>query len=202
MAKGRSAGRGVSIMINTGNIKVYSLPDVYEKVSSDEVVKLREQMYDLQLEVDILKETINVLKKGPDIDCNNLNNKEKTAVINTMKNRYPLPVLLGKLNLARSSYYYQIDANSRSDKYKELREKITRIFTENEGLYGYRRIYNELKKAGINVSEKVIRRLMKEEGLQVKTGKAVQYNSHKRAVTPTLSNDIENDFLTKTIRDN
>ena len=44
-------------MINTGNIKVYSLPDVYEKVSSDEVVKLREQMYDLQLEVDILKET-------------------------------------------------------------------------------------------------------------------------------------------------
>ena len=112
-------------MINTGNIKVYSLPDVYEKVSSDEVVKLREQMYDLQLEVDILKETINVLKKGPDIDCNNLNNKEKTAVINTMKNRYPLPVLLGKLNLARSSYYYQIDANSRSDKYKELQEKIT-----------------------------------------------------------------------------
>lgn len=189
-------------MINTGNIKVYSLPDVYEKVSSDEVVKLREQMYDLQLEVDILKETINVLKKGPDIDCNNLNNKEKTAVINTMKNRYPLPVLLGKLNLARSSYYYQIDANSRSDKYKELREKITRIFTENEGLYGYRRIYNELKKTGINVSEKVVRRLMKEEGLQVKTGKAVQYNSHKRAVTPTLSNDIENDFLTKTIRDN
>ena len=119
-----------------------------------------------------------------------------------MKNRYPLPVLLGKLNLAKSSYYYQIDANSRSDKYKELREKITRIFTENEGLYGYRRIYNELKKTGINVSEKVIRRLMKEEGLQVKTGKAVQYNSHKRAVTPTLSNDIENDFLTKTIRDN
>ena len=43
---------------------------------------------------------------------------------------------------------------------------------------------------------------MKEEGLQVKTGKAVQYNSHKIAVTPTLSNDIENDFLTKTIRDN
>ena len=76
-------------MINTGNIKVYSLPDVYEKVSSDEVVKLREQMYDLQLEVDILKETINVLKKGPDIDCNNLNNKEKTAVINTMKKLRP-----------------------------------------------------------------------------------------------------------------
>ena len=33
-----------------------------EKISSEEIESLRKQMYELQLEVDILRETINVLK--------------------------------------------------------------------------------------------------------------------------------------------
>ena len=37
-------------------------------ISSDEINQLKAQMQDMQLEIDILKETINVLKKDPDID--------------------------------------------------------------------------------------------------------------------------------------
>lgn len=51
--------------MNTKNIKPEKLPDMDEKISSEEIESLRKQMYELQLEVDILKETINVLKKRP-----------------------------------------------------------------------------------------------------------------------------------------
>ena len=53
---------GVASLMNTKNIKPEKLPDMDEKISSEEIESLRKQMYELQLEVDILKETINVLK--------------------------------------------------------------------------------------------------------------------------------------------
>lgn len=56
---------GVASLMNTKNIKPEKLPDMDEKISSEEIESLRKQMYELQLEVDILKETINVLKKDP-----------------------------------------------------------------------------------------------------------------------------------------
>lgn len=96
--------------MNTKNIKSGKIPDMDEKISSEEVDSLRKQMYEIQLEVDILKETINVLKKDPGVDWKNLKNREKVAVIDVMKEKYTLPILLRRMELSRSSYYYQIKA--------------------------------------------------------------------------------------------
>jgi putative transposase len=109
-------GGAVSLM-NTKNIKPEQLPDIDSKTSSEEVEELRKQLYELQFEVDILKETINVLKKDPGVDWKNLKNREKVVVIDAMKNKYPLPRLLSKMKIAKSSYYYQIAAQSKNDKY-------------------------------------------------------------------------------------
>lgn len=49
--------------MNTKNITPDELPDNDGKISSEEVKNLRKQMYELQMEVDILKEIINVLKR-------------------------------------------------------------------------------------------------------------------------------------------
>lgn len=76
-------------------------------ISSDEINQLKSQIQDMQLEIDILKETINVLKKDPDIDQSALSNREKAVIIDVLKNRYSLPLLLQKLQLSKSSYYYQ-----------------------------------------------------------------------------------------------
>ena len=54
----------------------------------------------MQLEIDILKETINVLKKDPDIDQSALSNREKAVIIDVLKNRYSL-LLLQKLQLSK-----------------------------------------------------------------------------------------------------
>ena len=122
-------------------------------------------MQDMQLEIDILKETINVLKKDPDIDQSALSNREKAVIIDVLKNRYSLPLLLQKLQLSKSSYYYQEQSLQKEDKYTLLRVRVIKLFTENKGRYGYRRIHALLKRENIIVSEKVIRRIMKEERL-------------------------------------
>lgn len=90
-------------------------------ISSNEINQLKSQIQDMQLEIDILKETINVLKKDPDIDQSALSNREKAVIIDVLKNRYSLPLLLQKLQLSKSSYYYQEQSLQKEDKYTLLR---------------------------------------------------------------------------------
>lgn len=85
-----------------------------------------------------------------------------------MKNKYSLPLLLGKLDLAKSCYYYQENVLSKPDKYAKLRKRIKEMFKQNKEIYGYRRIYGLLVKEDCTVSEKVVRRIMKQENLVAK----------------------------------
>ena len=188
---------GVFSLMNTKNIKPEKLPDTDGKIPSEEIESFRKQIYELQLEVDILKETINVLKKDPGVDLNDLKNKEKVAVIDAMKEKYPLPVLLRKMKLPRSSYYYQMKALAIEDIHKYMRREVDRIFLENKARYGYRRIHAELKKIGIKVSEKVVRRVMKEDGLEVKIRKTKKYSSYKGEISPVVPNEVQRNFHSK-----
>lgn len=163
-------------------------------IDSNDVDQLKQQLYELQMEVDILKETLNVIKKDPGVDWKNLKNREKVAVIDAMKEKYPLLILLRRMELSRSSYYYQIKAFAAEDKYKYLRHEVVRIFLENKARYGYRRIHAELKKIGIKVSEKVVRRVMKEENLEVKIRKARKYSSYKGEISPAVPNEVQRNF--------
>ncbi len=163
-------------------------------ISSDEINQLKAQIQDMQLEIDILKETINVLKKDPDIDQSALSNREKAVIIDVLKNRYSLPLLLQKLQLSKSSYYYQEQSLKKEDKYTLLRVRVIELFTENKGRYGYRRIHALLKRENIIVSEKVIRRIMKEEQLVVKIKRTRKYNSYQGEISPAVDNLINRNF--------
>lgn len=148
----------------------------------------------MQLEIDILKETINVLKKDPDIDQSALSNREKAVIIDVLKNRYSLPLLLQKLQLSKSSYYYQEHYIQKEDKYTLLHVRVIELFTENKCRYGYRRIHALLKRENIIVSEKVIRRIMKEEQLIVKIKQTRKYNSYQGKISPAVDNLINRNF--------
>ena len=174
-------------MVNKKNIIVKDLPENITGSETEDIEKLRRQMLDLQLEVDILKETINVLKKDPGADWTTLKNREKTVMIDALKDRYSLPTLFEKLILSKSSYYYQKQAISKADKYKELRIRIRELFKENESRYGYRRICRCLVKEGIGVSEKIVRRVMRQKGT-VKISKTKKYNSYKGEISPAVPN--------------
>jgi transposase InsO family protein len=64
------------------------------------------------------------------------------------------------------------------------------MFNENKGRYGYRRIYGLLGKEGCTVSEKVVRRIMKQENLVVKIRKKRKYSSYREEISPAVSNVI------------
>jgi hypothetical protein len=65
-----------------------------------------------------------VLNKDPGTDWRTLKNREKAVMIGAMKNNYPLPTLLKKFEISKSSYYYQVNALTSPDKYMAIRKKI------------------------------------------------------------------------------
>ena len=125
--------------------------------NGEEVQKLKAQMQDMQMEIDILKETLNVLKKDPGVDITVLKNREKAAIVDAVKAKCRLPILLGKFHMARSSYYYQHALSNRRHVRNGLTGKIKELFIQNKGRYGYRRIHALLKRIGIIVSDVRVR---------------------------------------------
>lgn len=95
-----------------------------------------------------------------------------------------------------AAYYYQKKVEKRHDKYAAQREQIRAIFEENYLCYGHRRIYLALKKCGVQLSEKVIRRLMKQEQLQPIVRRKRAYSSYQGEITPAVPNMLQRDFRT------
>lgn len=98
-----------------GSVAPASVPDL---------AQLQAQVKNIQMEIDILKETINVLKKDPGIDQTALRNREKAVIVDALKNKYSLPVLLKWLALSKSSYYYQEAIMKKPDKYEDIMARI------------------------------------------------------------------------------
>lgn len=181
-------------MKNNKNIPLDTLKEGNTLAPANEIEQLHAQMQDMQMEIDILKETINVLKKDPGIDQSALKNREKAVIVDALKDKYPLPSLLKRVSLSKSSYYYQKAVSRQEDKYNSIRRKITELFHENAGRYGYRRIHGLLKREGITLSEKVVRRLMQEECLEVKAKRRRKYSSYQGEISPSVPNVLERDF--------
>lgn len=155
---------------------------------------LQRDVYRLTLERDILEKAGQILKKDQGISLKALTNREKTILIDALRGKYRLKELLSVLEIAKSSYCYQSSASRREDKYKALREHITQIFTSVHKRYGYRRIHCVLRNESIIVSEKVVRKIMKEESLFVPSVKMKKYSSYVGEVSPAAENLVKRDF--------
>ena len=182
------------LMSSKKQIKRENIDFNTEPSKQQEISELQEQIKQLQMEVDVLKEALNLLKKDPGINITELKNREKAVIIDAVEDKYSLHQLLKCLCMAKSSYYYQRAVMKQSDKYVEIRIRIKIIFQENRNCYGYRLIHGELKKIGITVSEKIVRRIMKEEHLTVPTKRMKKYSSYKGEITPEVDNIINRDF--------
>ena len=119
---------------------------------------------------------------------------KKATAIGALRERYPLNELLECLAMPKSSYFYHHAVLSMPDKYAELRERVRAAFALADGRYGYRRIHAVLTRDGKTVSEKVIRRLMRDGGLAVVGHKRHKYSSYKGEISPPVPNVIERDF--------
>ncbi|WP_397533632.1 IS3 family transposase [Roseateles sp.] len=159
-----------------------------------QVETLRQDIRRLQLERDLLKKANELLKKELGIDQQPLTNREKTLLVDALRSTYTVTELLCGLNLPRSSYFYHRARLEVADKYADVRQAMTNIFEANYHCYGYRRIHASLSEQCVNVSEKVVRRLMKQECLVVATSKRRRYGSYMGEISPAPDNVLNRDF--------
>lgn len=155
---------------------------------------LEKRVHELQLEHDILIKASELIKKEIGVNLLTLTNREKTQLVDALTDNYQLRVLLTALDLPRSSYYYHRLAFQRPDKYAEVRQKIAIIFDSNYRCYGYRRIEQCLRRDGTPLSEKVVRRLMSEEGLVAGGMQRRRFKTYRGELSPAPENIISRDF--------
>jgi hypothetical protein len=89
---------------------------------------------------------------------------EKAAIIKELREKgYQLKCLLQEIGMAKSTYYYLVnkeEADIIAIRNEPVLKEIKIIFTENKGLYGVRRVYNELINRGFKVNHKRVQSLM------------------------------------------
>ena len=169
-----------------------SLPE--REVLERQLEELRRQVRRLQLEQVILTTANEILKKDAGIDRKFLSNREKTLLVDALKETYSVPELLDEVGLARSSYFYHRARLDATDKYVEVRRTIADIFESNHRCYGYRRIQASLSRQRVWISEKVVQRLMKQERLVAAAPKRRRYGSYVGEISPAPENIVNRDF--------
>ncbi len=96
--------------------------------------RLRYRILELEAENAMLKSCRNPTNK----------NAEKAVIVNALRSRFPLELLLRLIGLARSSFFYHL--KPKSDKNVAISQQIEEIYRKNDENYGYRRITLELRK--------------------------------------------------------
>ena len=91
----------------------------------------------------------------------------KFAFIDGEKDHYPISKMCAWLDVSTSGYYEWRDRPSSpaAQRRERLAAMITAIFEANHGTYGYRRIHAVLLRSGEQVSDELVRELMRELGL-------------------------------------
>ncbi len=177
-------------------VKRKNTPPLSEEAAEllSEITELKRHVRKLNLEKDILEGTIEILKKDPGVDPKNLTNKEKSILVAALKSEYKVYELLESLGIRRSTFFYIQNTMKQPFKYEETQGRIKSLFKENDSRYGYRRLHAELRKEEIFVSEKVVRRLMNQSNLIVKSKKRKKYSSYQGEGLPGAVNIINRDF--------
>ncbi|WP_442961555.1 IS3 family transposase [Pseudomonas sp. C5pp] len=159
---------------------------------TNDAEKSREQLLSeleyLRMENDVLKEL-----KGS-ARGEGANTDEKALIVCKFRHKYPLPDLLQMVGLARSTFYYQIKCQQKPDRHASLKELVQRVYHEEKGLYGYRRIALAIRNQGTLVNKKVIERLMAELGLQ-SVVRPKKYRSYRGIVGKVAMNLLERNFV-------
>jgi len=114
-------------------------------------------------------------------------------VIWELRHKHKIWLLLEISKLPRSTYYYYVKQRTKPDKYSEIKEQITCIYTENKGRVGYRRITLELQNRRYCINHKTVQRLMKELGI-ICLVRMKKYRSYKGEVGKVAPDLLERDF--------
>ena len=80
--------------------------------------------------------------------------------------------------MPKSVFYYHRTKLESDDKYADLKQRITELYHQHKGRYGYRRVTAALKYLGIHHNHKLIAKLMRQMKLSAKIRRQ-KYRSYK-----------------------
>lgn len=110
-----------------------------------------------------------------------------------LRRKWPLALVLEKLGLKRSTYYYNV-SHPKPDRYTDVRPLIREVFSRTANGMGYRQIALALRnEQGLCISGKTVLRLMREEGLHCRIRRK-KYNSYKGKQGEVARNVLDRDF--------
>jgi transposase InsO family protein len=95
--------------------------------------------------------------------------------------------------LPRSTFYYYLKKMKKPDKYEEVKDLIKKIYHENEGRYGYRRITLELHSRGYVINHKTVLKLMRECNIKSLV-RISKYRSYKGEIGKVAPNILQRNF--------
>lgn len=99
----------------------------------------------------------------------------------------------------KSSAYHQWnrrrqERNARAEAYRELTQHVRQVFEDNRRVYGYRKMWRELVKGGLHISEYKVRKIMREAGLFPITTRRFRPGRSGRAEGRFFDNTLEQRF--------
>lgn len=154
--------------------------------------KLKEENERLKAEIDFLKKSQSLAKK-----LEGLTTKEKVKIVNELRTKYELKVLLEMTKIPLSVYYYQVKAiKNEINKYEEIEKEIDYLYLrKHKKRIGYQRIYIELKNQGIKIGKNKVLELMRKKGYtkQHKVNYR-RYNSYKGDIGGVKENILKQNF--------
>lgn len=136
--------------------------------------QLEREIKQAELQLAVRRKAVELLGKGTGAAPENeLTNREKAILVRDLAGPDMRQAdLLREVGLARSTYNDQLRAMGAPEKYAGLRGRIAAIFGASGGTYGYRRVKSALAADGTTCSEKVVARIMAQEGLVAKRSNA------------------------------
>lgn len=164
----RAAGREGEVSLANGR----GAPRVPPPADPGDLEALRAENRALRLELARAEAVLDVLKGGgPGRGPDSLTAAERALVADALRPGFGLEDALRAAGVARSTYYYHRARRGAPDRLAALRARVRALFEAGGGAWGYRTIWARLRldpDEPLAVSEKVVRRVMREEGLEVR----------------------------------
>ncbi len=110
-----------------------------------------------------------------------------------LRQQYPLAALLKVADLARSTFYYQVNVLKAGDRHADLKAEIRSIYDRHKGRYGYRRVTSTIQRSGQTINHKKVQRLM--GVLELKSlVRPKKYRSYRGEIGRVAPNRLQRDF--------
>ncbi|MBA6068694.1 IS3 family transposase, partial [Pseudomonas mosselii] len=157
---------GMSVHSLYAWIKVYSKPQEQRQHDDDQQAELRK----LRAELKRVTEERDNLKEGRRVLCQGV--RLKYAFIKKHSTDYPVRRLCQTLKVHPSGYYAWLaePQSARAKEDQRLLGLIKHAWLESGGVYGYRKIHDDLRELGEICGRNRVGRLMQAEGLRSQTG--------------------------------